>query len=84
MKWDEIPKLINGSNCVIFERDSMYVPWTLIEANIAYCTEEPANMLTLYYTVNMATIVNHLKKRLKTEGITDLTLFTEKIDFNTE
>ena len=55
-----------------------------IEANIAYCTEEPATMLTLYYTVNMATIVYQFAEKIKTEGITDLTLFTEKIDFDAE
>ena len=53
-------------------------------ANIAYCTEEPATKLTLYYTVNMATIVYQFAEKIKTEGITDLTLFTEKIDFDAE
>ena len=55
-----------------------------IEANIAYCTQEPATILTLYYTVNMATIVYQFQEKLKTEGITDLTLFTEKINFDAE
>ena len=55
-----------------------------IEANIAYCTEEPATMLTLYYTVNMATIVYQFVEKIQTEGITDLTLFTKKIDFDAE
>ena len=41
-------------------------------------------MLTLYYTVNMATIVYQFAEKIKTEGITDLTLFTEKIDFDAE
>ena len=50
--------------------------------NIVYCTQEPATMLTLYYTVNMAIIVYQFEEKLKTEGITDLTLFTEKIDFD--
>ena len=39
-----------------------------IEANIAYCTEEPATMLTLYYTVNMATIVYQFEENL-VEGL---------------
>ena len=30
--------------------------WNL-EANIAYCTQESSNKLSLFYTVNMATIV---------------------------
>ena len=55
-----------------------------LEANIAYCTQEPTTMLTLYYTVNMATIVYQFQEKLKTEGVTDLTLFTEKIDFDAE
>ena len=55
-----------------------------IEANIAYCTQEPATILTLYYTVNMATIVYQFQGKLKTEGATDLTLFTEKINFDAE
>ena len=38
----------------------------------------------LYYTVNMATIVYQFKEKLKTDGITDLTLYTEKIDFDPE
>ena len=41
-------------------------------------------MLTLYYTVNMATIVYQFAEKIKTEGITDLTLFREKIDFDAE
>ena len=40
--------------------------------------------LTLYYTVNMATIVYQFKEKLKTDGITGLTLYTEKIDFDPE
>ena len=55
-----------------------------LEANIAYCTEDPNNpstQLTLYYTVNMATMIYQFQEKLKTEGITDLTLFTEQIPF---
>ena len=48
-----------------------------IEANLAYCTEEPATILTLYYTVNMATIVYQFAEKIKTEGITDLTLYCQ-------
>ena len=55
-----------------------------IEANIAYCTQEPATMLKLYYTVNMSTILYQFQENLKTEGITDLTLYTEKINFDAE
>ena len=53
-----------------------------LEANIAYCAEDPDNpstQLTLYYTVNMATVIYQFQEKLKTEGITDLTLFTEQI-----
>ena len=56
-----------------------------LEANIAYCTEDPDNpsiQLTLYYTVNMATVIYQFQERLKTEGITDLTFFTEQIPFD--
>ena len=56
-----------------------------LEANIAYCTEDPDNpstQLTLYYTVNMATVIYQFQEKLKTEGITDLTLFTEQISFD--
>ena len=58
-----------------------------LEANIAYCTEDPDNpstQLTLYYTVNMATVIYQFQEKLKTEGITDLTLFTEQIPFDTK
>ena len=54
-------------------------------ANIAYCAEDPDNpstQLTLYYTVNMATVLYQFQEKLKTEGITDLTLFTEQIPFD--
>ena len=88
-KIDEIPKPIHGSNYVILKKTdlcqcSLTAGSWYIEANIAYCTEEPATMLTLYYTVNMATIVYQFAEKIKTEGITDLTLFTEKIDFDAE
>ena len=56
-----------------------------LEANIAYCAEDPDNpssQLTLYYTVNMATVIYQFQDKLKTEGITDLTLFTEQIPFD--
>ena len=56
-----------------------------LEANIAYCTEDPNNpstQLMLYYTVNMATVIYQFQEKLKTEGITDLTLFTEQIPFD--
>ena len=86
---DEIPKPIHGSNYVILKKTdlcqcSLTAGSWYIEANIAYCTEEPATMLTLYYTVNLATIVYQFEEKIKTEGITDLTLFTEKIDFDAE
>ena len=56
-----------------------------LKANIAYCTENPDNpstQLTLYYTVNMATVIYQFQEKLKTEGITDLILFTEQIPFD--
>ena len=88
-KMDEIPKPIHGSNYVILKKTdlcqySLTARSWYIEANIAYCTEESATELTLYYTVNMATIVYQFEEKIKTEGITDLTLFTEKIDFDAE
>ena len=55
-----------------------------LEANIAYCTQEPATELTLYYTVNMATVIYQFKEKLKTDGITDLTLYIRKIEFDPE
>ena len=55
-----------------------------LEANIAYCTQEPSNKLTLFYPLNMATVVCQFQEKLKTDGIKDLTLFTENIDFDTE
>ena len=88
-KIDEIPKPIHGSNYVILKKTdlcqcSLTAGSWYIEANIAYCTEEPATKLTLYYTVNMALIVYKFAEKIKTEGITDLTLFTEMIDFDAE
>ena len=38
-----------------------------LEANIAYCTQESPSELTLYYTVNMATIVYQFQEKLKTD-----------------
>ena len=86
---DEILKPIHGSNYVILKKTdlcqcSLTAGSWYIEANIAYCTEEPATMLTLYYTVNMATMVYQFEEKIKTQGITDLTLFTEKVDFDVE
>ena len=83
---DEIPKPIHGSSYVILKKHdlcqcSLTAGSWYLEANIAYCTQEPAAELTLYYTVNMATIVYQFQEKLKTEGITDLTLYTENIDF---
>ena len=84
---DEIPKPIHGSAYVILKKldlcqCSLTAGSWYLEANIAYCTQEPSSELTLYYTVNIATIVYQFQEKLKTDGITDLTLFTEKIDFN--
>ena len=56
-----------------------------LEANIAYCAEDPdspSTHLKLYYTVNMATVIYQFQEKLKTEGITDLTLFNEQIPFD--
>ena len=56
-----------------------------LEANIAYCAEDPDNPSThlkLYYTVNMATVIYQFQEKLKTEGITDLTSFNEQIPFD--
>ena len=84
------PTPISGSSYVIIKKHGLYQcslsagSWYL-EANIAYCTEDPDNpstQLTLYYTVNMATVIYQFQEKLKTEGITDLTLFTEQIPFD--
>ena len=87
---DEIPTPISGSSYVIIKKRNLCQcslsagSWYL-EANIAYCAEDPDNpntQLTLYYTVNMATVIYQFQEKLKTEGITDLTLFTEQIPFD--
>ena len=87
---DEIPTPISGSSYVIIKKHdlcqcSLSAGSWYLEANIAYCTEDPDNpstQLTLYYTVNMATVIYQFQEKLKTEGITDLTLFTEQIPFD--
>ena len=87
---DEIPTPISGSSYVIRKKCdlcqcSLSAGSWYLEANIAYCTEDPDNpttQLTLYYTVNMATVIYQFQEKLKTEGITDLTLFTEQIPFD--
>ena len=86
-KKDEIPTPISGSSYVIIKKCdlcqcSLSAGSWYLEANIAYCAEDPDNLstqLTLYYTVNMATVIYQFQEKLKTEGITDLTLFTEQI-----
>ena len=86
-KTDEIPKPIHGSSYVILKKHdlcqcSLTAGSWYLEENIAYCTQEPSTKLTLYYMVNMATIVYQYQEKLKTDGITDLTLYTEKIEFD--
>ena len=50
-----------------------------LEANIAYCTEDPDNP---QYTIDIVLYSQYVycdlqfQEKLKTEGITDLTLFT--------
>ena len=86
---DAIPKPIHGSAYVILKKMDLWQcsltagSWYL-EANITYCTQDPSTELTLYYTVTMTTIVYQFQEKLKTDGITDLTLFTEKIGFDAE
>ena len=87
---DEIPTPISGSFYVIIKKHdlcqcSLSAGSWYLEANIAYCAEDPDNpstQFTLYYTVNMATVIYQFQEKLKTEGITDLTLFTEQIPFD--
>ena len=87
---DEIPSPISGSSYVIIRKHdlcqcSLTAGSWYLEANIAYCAEDPDNPSThlkLYYTVNMATVIYQFQEKLKTEGITDLTLFNEQIPFD--
>ena len=87
---DEIPSPISGSSYMIIKKHdlcqcSLSAGSWYLEANIAYCAEDPDNPSThlkLYYTVNMATVIYQFQIKLKTEGITDLTLFTEQIPFD--
>ena len=86
---DEIPKPIHGSAYVILKKlylcqCSLTAGSWYSEENTTYCTQVPSSELTLYYIDNMATIVYQFQEKLKTDGITDLTLFTEKIDFDAE
>ena len=65
---DEIPKPIHGSSYVILKKHdlcqcSLTAGSWYLEANIAYYKQEPATELTLYYTVNMATIVYQFKEK---------------------
>ena len=86
----EIPSPISGSSYVIIKKCdlcqcSLTAGSWYLEANIAYCAEDPDNPSThlkLYYTVNMATVIYQFQDKLKTEGITDLTLFNEQIPFD--
>ena len=82
-KTDDIPQPIHGSAYVILKKIdlcqcSLTAGSWYLKANIAYCTQEPSTGLNLYYTVNMATIVYKFQEKLKTDGIRDQTLFTEK------
>ena len=87
---DEIPTPISGSSYMIIKKCdlcqcSLSAGSWYLQANIAYCTEDPDNpstQLTLYYTVNMAAVIYQFMEKLKTEGITDLTFFTEQIPFD--
>ena len=87
---DEIASPISGSSYVIIKKCdlcqcSLSAGSWYLEANIAYCAEDPDNPSThlkLYYTVNMATVIYQFQEKLKTEGITDLTLFNEQIPFD--
>ena len=87
---DEIPTPVSGSPYLIIKkRDLCQCSLTAgswyLEANIAYCAEDsdnPSTQLKLYYTVNMATVIYQFQEKLRTEGITDLTLFTEQIPFD--
>ena len=80
---DEIPSPISGSSYVIIKKHdlcqcSLTAGSWYLEANIAYCAEDPndpSTYLKLYYRVN-------IQEKLKTEGITDLTLFNEQIPFD--
>ena len=86
-KTDEIPQPKHGSAYVILKKIdlcqcSLTAGSWYLEENIAYCTQELSTELTLYYTVNMATIIYQFQEKLKTDGITDQTLFIEKIDFD--
>ena len=87
---DEIPSPISGDSYVITKKCdlcqcSLSAGSWYLEANIAYCAEDPDNPSThlkLYYTVNMATVIYQFQEKLKTEGITDLPLFNEQIPFD--
>ena len=86
---DEIPEPIHGITYVILKKidlcqcSSTAGSWYL-EANLAYCRQEPTNELTLYYTVNMATILYQFQEKLKKDRITDQTMFINKIGFGAE
>ena len=80
-KTNEIQNTIHGSAYVILKmiylcQCSLTAGSWYLKANITYCTQEPSNELSLYYTVDMATIVYQFQEKLKTDGITDLTLYT--------
>ena len=54
-----------------------------IESNIMYCNSKSKNELTLYYTVNMATVLYQFEEKQNTEGIKHLSLYTDPINFDT-
>ena len=86
---EEFPEPIHGSSYVIIRKsDLCECPLTEgswhIESNIMYCNTESKNELTLYYNVNMAKVLYQFEKKQRTEGLTDLSLFTDPANFDTK
>ena len=84
---DQIPNPIEGSPYVIIDKNdlcqcSISAGSWYIQENIAYCKEEPDTKIDLKYTVNMAVMIYEFEGVIKAQGITDVSLYDQPLEFD--
>ena len=84
---DQIPNSLKGDPYVIIKKSdlcgcSISAGKWYVEENIIHCNSERDTEIQLFYSVNMAVVIYQFIQRMKEDGISDMTLYKQQVDFD--
>ena len=84
---DQIPNSLKGDPYVIIKKSdlcgcSISAGKWYVEENIIHCNSERDTEIQLFYSVNMAVMIYQFIQKMREDGISDMTLYKQQVDFD--